>query len=282
MASAKRIDMIIILPLVLTAVFFFSPAFNQLPHNSQDNFPTAIGEIKTPDNYVRMNAELGSFGSWLRSLPLKDKDAKIHLYDGSRKFLQTAHYAVLDMDIGDKNLQQCADAVIRLRSEYLYYKGFADRINFCFTSGDTASFRNWIMGWRPIVNGNLVSWSKTASVDSSYQTFRKYLDVVFTYAGSYSLSRQLKHKENANDAEIGDVFIQGGFPGHAVIIVDMAQNQESGEKVFLLAQSYMPAQDIHVLKNFENDDLNPWYKVNFGNALLTPEWVFTKNDLYSF
>jgi len=33
---------------------------------------------------------------------------------------------------------------------------------------------------------------------------------------------------------IGDVFIVGGSPGHAVIVVDMAVNSD-GEKIFLLA-----------------------------------------------
>ena len=44
--------------------------------------------------------------------------------------------------------------------------------------------------------------------------------------------------------QIGDVLIQGGSPGHAVIVVDMAENPATGEKLYLLAQSYMPAQDI--------------------------------------
>ena len=58
---------------------------------------------------------------------------------------------------------------------------------------------------------------------------------------------------------IGDVFIIGGSPGHAVIVVDMAVNPETHEKVFLLAQSYMPAQQIQLLKNNNDPDLSPWY-----------------------
>ena len=57
-------------------------------------------------------------------------------------------------------------------------------------------------------------------------------------------------KVSIENIEIGDVFIQGGFPGHAIIVVDLAEN-EVGEKCFLVAQSYMPAQEIHVLKNFK-------------------------------
>ena len=47
----------------------------------------------------------------------------------------------------------------------------------------------------------------------------------------------------------GDVFIKGGSPGHAVIVVDVAIYTQTGKKVFLLAQSYMPAQQIHILVN---------------------------------
>jgi hypothetical protein len=62
----------------------------------------------------------------------------------------------------------------------------------------------------------------------------------------------------------------------------MAENKVSGEKIFLLAQSYMPAQDIHILKNPENGGGNPWYSVNFGDKLITPEWEFTRGNLRRF
>ena len=81
--------------------------------------------------------------------------------------------------------------------------------------------------------------------------------------------------------QIGDVFIVNGLPGHCVIVVDMAEN-EAGQKLFMFAQSYMPAQDIHVLKNLDDSDKSPWYKLDFGEQLRTPEWTFSKNDLRRF
>ena len=65
--------------------------------------------------------------------------------------------------------------------------------------------------------------------------------MVFSYAGTASLSRELA-PVNYQDMKIGDVFIQGGHPGHAVIVVDIAVHPKTKKKVFLLAQSYMPAQ----------------------------------------
>jgi len=82
--------------------------------------------------------------------------------------------------------------------------------------------------------------------------------------------------------QIGDVFIKGGFPGHAVVVLDMAENDRTGQRVFLLAQSYMPAQDIHIMKNPTNASLSPWYKIPLDDTLRTPEWIFEKFDLKCF
>jgi hypothetical protein len=42
-----------------------------------------------------------------------------------------------------------------------------------------------------------------------------------------------------------------------MIVVDVAVNKE-GKKVFMLAQSYLPAQDIHIVKDPGNEILSPW------------------------
>ncbi|MBN2610182.1 MAG: hypothetical protein JXB00_01355, partial [Bacteroidales bacterium] len=53
-------------------------------------------------------------------------------------------------------------------------------------------------------------------------------------------------------------------------------------KVFLLAQSYMPAQDIQILKNPNDKSISPWYSLDFEGDLITPEWTFKKTDLKRF
>ena len=102
------------------------------------------------------------------------------------------------------------------------------------------------------------------------------------YAGTASLSRELTPVRDVRKMKIGDVFIRGGFPGHAVIVADLAVNPQDGRKVFLLVQSFMPAQDMHVLRNPNNRVLNPWYELDFGEVLRTPEWTFGKNELRRF
>jgi hypothetical protein len=50
----------------------------------------------------------------------------------------------------------------------------------------------------------------------------------------------------------------------------------------MLAQSYMPAQDVHILKNPAKWRSTPWYELDFGEELRTPEWTFHKEDLKRF
>ncbi|PSJ72677.1 hypothetical protein C7N43_33030 [Sphingobacteriales bacterium UPWRP_1] len=239
--------------------------------------------IAPPAGYARTAAAPGSFSAYLRSLPLKPGNPPVLLFDGSPKYNQTAQVAVFNIDPGTEDLQQCADAVMRLRAEYLWAAGQYSNIHFNYTSGHSAQYSQWRQGYRPVVSGNKVSWQKQASAQNStsYASFRQYLKQVFTYAGTYSLSKELKPVANLADIEPGDVFIKGGMPGHAVLVVDVAQNSE-GQKVFLLAQSYMPAQEIHLLQNPGNSGLSPWYSAQFTGDLITPEWTFAPNSLKRF
>ncbi|MDA1192282.1 MAG: DUF4846 domain-containing protein [Candidatus Poribacteria bacterium] len=78
------------------------------------------------------------------------------------------------------------------------------------------------------------------------------------------------------------MFIQGGFPGHAVIVIDVAVNTITGERLALLAQSYMPAQDPHVLVNSYDRSRSPWYRIDDSASLYTPEWTFSPNTRRRF
>src|SRR5262249_29584897 len=102
-----------------------------------------------PPGFKRIAVTPGSFADWPRQLPLKPEGAPVLLFDGRRKANQSLHAAVIDIDVGKRDLQQCADAVIRLRAEYLYAGGAADRarIAFNFTSGDRVAFARWAEGW---------------------------------------------------------------------------------------------------------------------------------------
>ena len=239
-----------------------------------------------PSGYQRLPAKPRSFSRWLRGLPLKPKGTEVKLYNGALKFNQSAHAAIIDIDVGTRDLQQCADAVMRLRAEYLYgQKRFKD-IRFNFTDGTPVSFSRWSKGGRPRVQGRRTKWRNGGKTGSNRPNFRRYMTMVFAYAGTYSLARELTPVK-PKALEAGNVFIHGGFPGHAVLVVDVSVDPKSGKKKFLLAQSYMPAQDMHVLNNPNSKDASPWYELPTGDALkttklMTPEWTFAWSDLKRF
>ena len=223
--------------------------------NAYDNLFNQIKRIPLPTGFIREISDSASFTSYLRNIRLK-KNKTVYLYNGQQKFNQSAQFALLDISVGNKDLQQCADAVMRLRAEYLFTQKKFDRIIF-FDNNKTA------YKFLPPYNSN---------------NFSNYLNRVFGMCGTASLSKQLYPVARFATIQPGDVLIRGGFPGHAVIVIDVAVNA-SGEKIYLLAQSYMPAQDIHVLKNPMNENLSPWYEVNENHIIQTPEFTFTNNEL---
>lgn len=236
--------------------------------------------IPPPPGFARVPLDEGSFGAWLRGLPLKPGRPPVLLFDGREKANQTAHFAVVDLSVGERDLQQCADAVMRLRAEWLFAAGRWDEIAFDFTTGERVDFLRWSRGWRPRVENRRVVWTRGGRPGRTHDDLLAYLTRVFMYAGSASLARELEPID-ADDLRPGDLFIRGGFPGHAVLVVDLARDA-AGRAAFLLAQSYMPAQEVHVLVNPTDDRLSPWYPLDFGEALRTPEWTFRRDEARRF
>ena len=223
------------------------PAKNENPYKK-------IADIPLPGGYTRIKGDSNSFENWLRAIDLK-KDKLVHKYDGTLKTNQLAQFAVMNISVGDKDLQQCADAVMRLRAEYLFSQKQFSKISFADNDGKVYLFT------QPYTRAN----------------FDLYLNRVFGMCGTASLSKQLK-TVSMDELVTGDVFVRGGFPGHAVIVVDIAENK-AGKKIYMLAQSYMPAQEIHILNNPSDSQLSPWYELNSDEEIRTPEYTFNKNEL---
>ena len=200
-----------------------------------------------PEGYEREPAAATSYATWLRALPLRPDGAPVLLHSGELKARQDVHAAVIDRNPGSRDLQQCADAAIRLRAEYLHSVDRFDGIAFHFTSGFLCSFAKWRGGGRVEVEGTRVRWIVGGAVDSSRAALSRYLDVVFTYAGTASLPRDVEPVLAGGPPEPGDIYLQPGSPGHAMTVVDVAARGKS--RVMLLAQSYMPAQEIHIVRN---------------------------------
>jgi hypothetical protein len=218
--------------------------------------PARSGTIESrftpPDGARRIDLPADSFGAWLRTLPLLPPNSPVLLYDGSPKARQDVHAAVVDLDVGTRDLQQWADAVMRLRAEYLRSRKLP--IVFHPDRGKELRFGGG--------------------------DFHKFLIKLFADAGTASLSAEMK-PIGKTQLVPGDVLIQGGYPGHAVLVLDAADGAD-GKRHLLIGQSYMPAQQFHVVKNpaggvwFDADALD-------GSGIKTPEWrPFLRRDARRF
>jgi len=240
---------------------------------------TIMERFLPPEGSARTAVAPGSFAEYLRNLELKPYGEKVLYYDGREKS-DFAYISVIDQDITERDLQQCADAIMRLKGEYHYAKGEYDQISFNFVSGFKCDFKTWSSGRKVVLNGNNAAWAANPNNDTSYASFRRYMDVVHSYASTISLKKQLEEVDII-EMEIGDVFIVAGSPGHAVIVVDMAEDKMTGARYFMIAQSYMPAQETQVLRNLSNPEVSPWYILEKGE-LITPQWTFPEGSLRRF
>lgn len=250
---------------------------------SQQTFILPEGEtletrIAVPEGYERIGVEDGSLTAFLRNYAMKEDGSPVLLYDGREKYNQTVHAAVFELPIEEADLQQCADSIMRVYAEYYWQNGQYDKIGFHFTNGFWCDYVTWREGYRVHVNGNNVSWSKDASYDDSYECFVKYLRMVFNYAGTLSMDSLETETISLSEMTVGDVILTGGSPGHVVMVADVCVN-EVGEKAFLLAQGYMPAQEFHVLNNPLHEQ-DPWYyETEMTFPLSTAEYVFSDESM---
>jgi hypothetical protein len=235
-----------------------------------------------PRGCERVAVAPGSWGEWLRGLPLRPPGTRARLFDGQLKDNQAVVAAVVDIDPGTKDLQQCADAVIRLRAEYLFSQN-PNKIHFHLTTGYDAWFSDYLAGRTFQVKGEHVLPATKAVEAPSHAALGRYLLPVFGYAGTLSLSREVQPIALA-EAMPGDVLVHGGRPGHAVLVADVAQDPRTGQRYILLAQSYMPAQNIHLLRNVDHPALGAWFAVPSPEVpqFDTPEWTFERTELGRF
>lgn len=220
-----------------------------------------VGQIPLPDGYTRCSVPPGAFAQWLRSFKLRSNNT-VYLYNGQPADRQDMQYAVLNLTTGTKNLQQCADAIMRLRAEYYFARKEYGKIEF-------------VDGKKKYNFGDY-----SANIEATSDTHRLlmgFLENVFINCGTYTVNT-MSNPIPLTSMQPGDMFVKAGSPGHAMIVMDVAQNA-AGQKIYLLAQSYMPAQDMHIVVNPGNTALNPWYQANDGGIIVTPGFVFLSSQL---
>ena len=238
MKKIKRIIIGIFLVIAIIAIAIKLWTEYGIEKSNPNNYAT-IGEIQTLDGFARIDGDDPKYSEFLRSLPLKPKGSVVKYYWGGIADLQDLNYAVVDLPLLS-NAEQCADVCMRLRAEYLYHIGNLENIYFLD------------------VNGNVLNYNG----EKSRESLEGYLRDVFRVANTYSLSRQMDEREVA-DIQPGDVFVypapNSNSYGHAVMVADVAQNQDTGKKAILLVEGFIPARSIHVMRNMQDPSASPWF-----------------------
>ena len=229
----------------------------------------------TPSKPTKAFIEKETWPHFLSHLPIKN--LPILNYKGQPVRDQDKHIGIIPFDVGTTDLQQCADALMRLRAEYLFAQQRFSEIGFHFVSGQYYSWDMYCKGLRPYVHGNGVRFKNSGTSNRSHESLRAYLDLVYTYASTISLARELKP---ASGFEVGTIVIHPGAPGHCFIIIDASVDEE-GQKIFKLAEGYTPAQSIYVLRNPAKPGLDPWYRLN-RKAIETASYYFSDFLLKKF
>ncbi|MGZ3764287.1 MAG: DUF4846 domain-containing protein [Mucilaginibacter sp.] len=250
----------------MKALFAFLLIFF-VPVGKSDNVLT---RFRTPDGFTQQKVDANSFAAFLQGLPLKPVGTHTKTYRGIVAATDVETSAVVDISVGNQDLQQCADVVMRLRGEYLYREKRYNDISFNFVSGFKCDYIHYANGYRYHNN----HWVQKAKNDCSYGTFMNYMELVFAYAGTLSLEKELHTVTNPNELKAGDVFIHGGSPGHCFIVMDVVENSQH-KKQFLLAQSFMPAQNLQIIQDgpgyywFSMDKIpSIWY-----GELISPKYL---------
>lgn len=242
---------------------------------------TIASRIKIPEDYKRTTYTENSFQEYIRNYTLLKSGSEVINYDGNPYVYQQGHVGILDIPVPSNGLQQCADALIRIRSEYLWDTNQKEKIGFNFTSGHYCSWKKYAEGYRPKVNGSKVSFHKTASSNSSKENFYKYLNLIFMYSGTQSLYDELPKVNAVSELQIGDMLIYPGSPGHIIMIVDEIIDASS-EKMFIFAQGNTPAQSVHILKNPMDTTISPWFEIELGVYFEIPTYHFDKTQFIRF
>lgn len=261
MKFSNKLFLLHLYPLLLYACTSNDNAVNELKDSPNlTNEKTRVSDIALPDGFSRVK-NIDSFGLCLRNFQLK-KNNTVYLYNGQPAKYQSNHIAVLDLSTGNKDLQQCADCIMRLIAEYYFYKNEFDKIAFKGSDGKIFSFKEY---------------ADAHKKNYSHELLLKFMELVFSYCGTYTVAA-ISKPINIQDIMPGDILVHAGSPGHAMIVMDVAENKK-GERIFLLAQGFMPAQDMHIVINPIAETFTPWYFAQNNANITTPGWTFNSAEI---
>jgi hypothetical protein len=216
-----------------------------------------------PAGFISDVVVAGSFGAYLQALPLLPPGTPVRTFSGALAHAPWAQ-AVVDLSVGTRDLQQCADSAIRLRAEWLRASSSpsttSPRPVFHATSGDPIPWARYVAGERAFAQKNRLVWRSGARAGDDDEVWAAWLETVFLYAGSLSLAKDTTPVTGSMQA--GDLLVLGGSPGHVLVVLDVARDRD-GREQWLLGQGFMPAQSFHVIG---------WYAPGDDGAVTVPSW----------
>jgi len=255
-----------------------TPAASALAHpwlaDAAADLPKSVDTLEqrfaTPAGFTRVPVAPKSFGAFLRVLPLAAAGTPVLTHQG--KVLHEATHpniaAVVAIDIGKADLQQCADSVIRMHAEWQWWLGKRDQ-HYSTAGGPQMSFAKYLLGERHYWKDGKLATKNVGATAATHPAFRTWLDQVFGSANTGSLSKEAK-VITVGELQPGDFVVMTGVPfGHAVMVLDLAKNAD-GKRIALLGQGYMPAQSFQVLRKSPKET---WFVIDEASGKLeTPFW----------
>jgi len=251
--------------------------------SSKENIRPLQKMFMVPSGYKRMAVEEGTFAQWLRNLPIENRKT-VYSFNGSK--LSAPAAAIVPIDVGRGDVQQCADSILRLYSEYRWHQQNTDNWGIHFTSGDLSSWKDWKKGERFSIKGSKVNRVSSGKSDDSYSQYQKWLHHSFLYAGTRSLHKDARSVSLGKPIQPGDFFVSPGSPGHAILVLDVAEPLQPGyPPIALLGQGFMPAQEFHVIADRGNHVIENWFALptKEGEGLSNPSWYpLPRSGLFRF
>lgn len=247
---------LLIFHIILISSTIFDDTFSQ----------STIEEISLPSkDFYRVNIINNSFSDFLRKLPLKKTGSHVLNYRGGvfKSGGDTSVASVVDMDVTGRRLEQCMDILVRLYAEYLWGKEQVGNFNLPLPGGYWLEWQKWKTGFRPVFKGINVFWSRSSQPDSSHQSFRTFLNTVYSESHTQQFYHAYQPIER-REVQIGDIIIKKGTKGHAIMIVDLVKN-ERGQMMALIGNGDTPACQLFLL-NYKSGI--PWIPLNFDQETL--------------
>ncbi|MDR0728626.1 MAG: DUF4846 domain-containing protein [Prevotellaceae bacterium] len=236
--------------------------------------------FKTPESFVRTDAKEHSFTLFLRNLPLFPEGTPVRNYANEpvETDKKSGTAAILDIETGTRNWQCTVQSLMRIWAEYLFERQQFSAIQFHIRNGKTIPYQQWAQGMNITVD-NRAYWTKTPYNPQQYRTFRRYLDFIFQYSDFQTVRHDIDSVV-VGDLSPGDLLLHDGF---AMMVLDMAVNRDTGEKIVLLVSGGAPAQSIRVLQNtIQGEPPSAWFKIGEQGAINTGVVEFSATDFYRF